>query len=111
MMAIVPDPKSKRVATTTSKCARVTEQVQLQFQMAVLPELKTKIDCNNHWQMCLSDGAISVATTTGKCAKMIEEMGNNQTKQGQCGPMEDSKLLQLGCSWSFQGSNGSLQMP
>ncbi len=47
------------------------------------------MDCNNHWQMCLSDWAISVATTTGKCAKVIEwktPSGSNQTKQGQCAP-------------------------
>ena len=55
MIAIVPNPKSNKDATTTDKCAGVTEQAQLQPKMAVVPKTKTEIDCYNHWQMCLSD--------------------------------------------------------
>jgi len=43
MMAIVPDLKNKKFASITGKCSSLTEQVQLQLDMAVVPEPKTTI--------------------------------------------------------------------
>jgi len=57
------------VEALTCKCAGALQQNQLQQALASVSDQISKIECNNHWQMCNNDWENLVATISGKWAR------------------------------------------
>jgi len=112
------------IAMTDGNCAGSNEQIKLQQPLANVPEWLVKFTSKQKRQLCQIKKPQSIATITGKCAWVTEQYQLQQplanvpkwlSKKHQVAtikwnrdnvpPTEDSKLLQLRCCLTFQGSN------